>query len=128
MTGPQPRSEEHTSELQSQSNLVCRLLLEKKKKIHCHCADERRKCMNDRAHICVAGHQPGSEHTLCHLVEVTGLTPTSTFLFFFFIDTATTEIYTLSLHDALPISAFTTAIAPLHGNRSVRVNIVRVDA
>src|SRR5205085_10745305 len=29
-----PRSEEHTSELQSQSNLVCRLLLEKKKKKH----------------------------------------------------------------------------------------------
>src|SRR2546430_7240716 len=29
-----PRSEEHTSELQSQSNLVCRLLLEKKKKQH----------------------------------------------------------------------------------------------
>src|SRR5688572_8090971 len=28
----EPRSEEHTSELQSQSNLVCRLLLEKKKK------------------------------------------------------------------------------------------------
>src|SRR5688572_31617582 len=30
-----PRSEEHTSELQSQSNLVCRLLLEKKK-THLH--------------------------------------------------------------------------------------------
>src|SRR5688572_32564643 len=35
------RSEEHTSELQSQSNLVCRLLLEKKKNkkthhLHCH--------------------------------------------------------------------------------------------
>src|SRR2546427_4874430 len=29
---PVARSEEHTSELQSQSNLVCRLLLEKKKK------------------------------------------------------------------------------------------------
>src|SRR2546427_8472554 len=29
---PHSRSEEHTSELQSQSNLVCRLLLEKKKK------------------------------------------------------------------------------------------------
>src|SRR2546430_7707140 len=29
---PLGRSEEHTSELQSQSNLVCRLLLEKKKK------------------------------------------------------------------------------------------------
>src|SRR2546427_7162388 len=28
--GSSPRSEEHTSELQSQSNLVCRLLLEKK--------------------------------------------------------------------------------------------------
>ena len=46
------RSEEHTSELQSPCNLVCRLLLEKN---------------------------------------------------FFFNDTATTEIYTLSLHDALPI-------------------------
>src|SRR5688572_32443099 len=30
------RSEEHTSELQSQSNLVCRLLLEKKKKYKIH--------------------------------------------------------------------------------------------
>src|SRR2546430_11899830 len=30
------RSEEHTSELQSQSNLVCRLLLEKKKKHNTH--------------------------------------------------------------------------------------------
>src|SRR3989454_8764732 len=30
----QPRSEEHTSELQSPCNLVCRLLLEKKKKSH----------------------------------------------------------------------------------------------
>src|SRR2546430_8232647 len=31
MPNPDARSEEHTSELQSQSNLVCRLLLEKKK-------------------------------------------------------------------------------------------------
>jgi len=30
--------------------------------------------------------------------------------FFFFNDTATTEIYTLSLHDALPISKVATAI------------------
>src|SRR5260370_21657810 len=30
--------------------------------------------------------------------------PSSRYLFFFFNDTATTEIYTLSLHDALPIS------------------------
>src|SRR2546430_6020875 len=35
---PDQRSEEHTSELQSQSNLVCRLLLEKKKtrSVICH--------------------------------------------------------------------------------------------
>src|SRR2546430_3972202 len=32
LAGAAERSEEHTSELQSQSNLVCRLLLEKKKK------------------------------------------------------------------------------------------------
>src|SRR5256885_3213283 len=31
-----PRSEEHTSELQSPCNLVCRLLLEKKKNGECH--------------------------------------------------------------------------------------------
>src|SRR5258706_3489016 len=32
-----PRSEEHTSELQSLTNLVCRLLLEKKKNTECGC-------------------------------------------------------------------------------------------
>src|SRR2546427_6241261 len=41
------RSEEHTSELQSQSNLVCRLLLEKKKKnkkvYSCHLAETNLK-------------------------------------------------------------------------------------
>src|SRR5436305_10109381 len=31
---PVPRSEEHTSELQSRPHLVCRLLLEKKKKVN----------------------------------------------------------------------------------------------
>src|SRR5256885_10531182 len=34
-------------------------------------------------------------------------------LFFFFNDTATTEIYTLSLHDALPICAAARAISPI---------------
>src|SRR5947207_9215596 len=34
---PAARSEEHTSELQSHSDLVCRLLLEKKKKKHITC-------------------------------------------------------------------------------------------
>src|SRR3712207_7631941 len=33
-TSSRPRSEEHTSELQSRQYLVCRLLLEKKKKSH----------------------------------------------------------------------------------------------
>src|SRR2546421_12439286 len=36
----------------------------------------------------------------------------SIFLFFFFNDTATTEIYTLSLHDALPISPETEPARP----------------
>src|SRR5256886_10199360 len=36
ITREELRSEEHTSELQSQSNLVCRLLLEKKKRIQHH--------------------------------------------------------------------------------------------
>src|SRR5580692_12693564 len=37
------RSEEHTSELQSQSNLVCRLLLEKKKKQQKQIHDKKNK-------------------------------------------------------------------------------------
>src|SRR5215204_3554612 len=37
---PVPRSEEHTSELQSHSDLVCRLLLEKKKDLDCGFLDE----------------------------------------------------------------------------------------
>src|SRR5256886_5950351 len=43
------RSEEHTSELQSQSNLVCRLLLEKKKK------QDRRDLSHD-----IGLHSPGA--------------------------------------------------------------------
>src|SRR5437773_7655988 len=37
----------------------------------------------------------------------------SFFFFFFFNDTATTEIYTLSLHDALPIFYFTPLVGVL---------------
>src|SRR5256886_61097 len=40
------RSEEHTSELQSQSNLVCRLLLEKKKKKR-----KKKRCVLSQPHI-----------------------------------------------------------------------------
>src|SRR2546421_13115575 len=55
------------------------------------------------------------------------------FFFFFFNDTATTEIYTLSLHDALPISSdappaltqheFLTAFAAALGVRPVTIPI-----
>src|SRR5712672_3967784 len=40
---PGPRSEEHTSELQSLAYLVCRLLLEKKKKKQKQTIDEKKK-------------------------------------------------------------------------------------
>src|SRR5216683_4516568 len=40
---PDGRSEEHTSELQSRSDLVCRLLLEKKKKKDQHCFQFKKK-------------------------------------------------------------------------------------
>src|SRR2546422_11485371 len=40
-------------------------------------------------------------------------------LFFFFNDTATTEIYTLSLHDALPISLIFVGISFLSGQLGI---------
>src|SRR4029077_10295617 len=81
------RSEEHTSELQSHLNLVCRLLLEKMRvprsgsprEPACDCRFSSRKLIGNKGKI------------LCSRVLI------------FFNDTATTEIYTLSLHDALPI-------------------------
>src|SRR3989339_544326 len=89
------RSEEHTSELQSLTNLVCRLLLEKKKSNGG--GQERRRggwgglrC-NPRGSL----YRHQRERLQCP-------EQLSEFLFFF-NDTATTEIYTLSLHDALPI-------------------------
>src|SRR2546430_12506466 len=48
------RSEEHTSELQSQSNLVCRLLLEKKKK------NNRLTNMHTPHHTCSLQHDYSS--------------------------------------------------------------------
>src|ERR1022692_4046179 len=86
------RSEEHTSELQSPCNLVCRLLLEKKKK----------KLQN-------MGHDISlhliPRYRICLLRVATQVLSKALSFFFFFNDTATTEIYTLSLHDALPISS-----------------------
>src|SRR5215216_7396594 len=40
------------------------------------------------------------------------------FFFFFFNDTATTEIYTLSLHDALPISPPVSSTVSAHASRA----------
>src|ERR1022692_727946 len=103
MTKQQYRSEEHTSELQSPCNLVCRLLLEKKKKItaarpsdtstRISHAQQPTSSPRDAARECHSHPPTVSRHTL----------PLVCFFFFFFNDTATTEIYTLSLHDALPI-------------------------
>src|SRR5207249_9740435 len=43
---PTPRSEEHTSELQSRFDLVCRLLLEKKKHIDSATLNEHNDCIS----------------------------------------------------------------------------------
>src|SRR5438477_12482834 len=50
----------------------------------------------------------------CHFLFYFSFSSSSLFFFFFFNDTATTEIYTLSLHDALPILIERTApLAPV---------------
>src|ERR1039458_6737732 len=95
------RSEEHTSELQSLRHLVCRLLLEKKQEGG---RDLWAQCwsilMGRGGGACGRGHwaQVGNMRMGCGCVKVV-----QGICFFFFNDTATTEIYTLSLHDALPI-------------------------
>src|ERR1022692_637688 len=96
------RSEEHTSELQSPCNLVCRLLLEKKKKIF----NRLQGALGTNQALDIDPAQGGRfnpmpvflrPHVAGHMGGAFGV------FFFFFNDTATTEIYTLSLHDALPI-------------------------
>src|SRR2546430_12764927 len=53
------RSEEHTSELQSQSNLVCRLLLEKKNTISTTNSDSAVRVRNDkRSQLAFPVHEP----------------------------------------------------------------------
>src|SRR6266487_2962469 len=97
------RSEEHTSELQSPVHLVCRLLLEKKNIDHgntcgkskgnsCACECEKDTCLRIPSH-----------YFYLHIHYSRGRVRMDLCIFFFFNDTATTEIYTLSLHDALPI-------------------------
>src|SRR2546430_8749831 len=51
------------------------------------------------------------------------------FQFFFFNDTATTEIYTLSLHDALPISAsvvYTFGVTRMQLNSLCTIGVTRI--
>src|SRR5256885_1347040 len=80
------RSEEHTSELQSPCNVVCRLLLVQQTPPD---GSDWLKWLPDE------DKREACTHRLANLVPLDR---------FFFNDTATTEIYTLSLHDALPIS------------------------
>src|ERR1019366_9240510 len=96
------RSEEHTSELQSLTNLVCRLLLEKKKRI--------KYILIFKTHGEGAGSSVDNAHSqliplLIHpsnvVQELDGAK--QYFLYFFFNVTGTTEIYPLSLHAPLPI-------------------------
>src|SRR6266571_5056194 len=89
------RSEEHTSELQSHVNLVCRLLLEKKKIINNGGFNEQEVFIATFISLTVV--------ILCALLIALNVVPHRSIVDFFFNDTATTEIYTLSLHDALPI-------------------------
>src|SRR5579863_6108148 len=91
------RSEEHTSELQSPVHLVCRLLLENKNP---HIGDRTAADTNADTMAKV-----GENMTLRRAdVFLVGKCAFASYVhFFFFNDTATTEIYTLSLHDALPI-------------------------
>src|SRR5215204_4622119 len=97
------RSEEHTSELQSHSDLVCRLLLEKKKNIKHRYCDETSKKKADILKSDIAQIDAVAALVVhCRRVQIEADRLSSVFVFFF-NDTATTEIYTLSLHDALPI-------------------------
>src|SRR2546430_7503560 len=57
------RSEEHTSELQSQSNLVCRLLLEKKKKKQKNILIQQIKKRLRISITCMLMTQTGQSHT-----------------------------------------------------------------
>src|ERR1039457_3193585 len=98
---PVSRSEEHTSELQSPCNLVCRLLLEKK--TTSLMAQPRPLLARRKTRTNRRGTEAGAVCT-CVAGAAMGISfASSSVLFFFFNDTVTTEIYTLSLHDALPI-------------------------
>src|SRR6266581_3330726 len=93
------RSEEHTSELQSPVHLVCRLLLEKKTRN----AARKAVTSNPDKTSDIEINPFISDRHCSSIGGIVNATTGTASAFFFFNDTATTEIYTLSLHDALPI-------------------------
>src|SRR5260370_8383067 len=61
------RSEEHTSELQSHLNVVCRLLLEKKKDERAWCSSWNSMCVNDaRCNDTIYHNNVRIQHLACH--------------------------------------------------------------
>src|SRR3954467_3970220 len=147
------RSEEHTSELQSHDNLVCRLLLEKKELL------DRKSTRLNSSHTIISyavfclkkstrapGPAPARPSAPPHRTPPTRRPRASPalrrrgarvgrvrgldrhgFRCFFFNDTATTEIYTLSLHDALPINdTATTEIYTLSLHDALPISVVAV--
>src|SRR6266571_1437743 len=111
-SGP-ARSEEHTSELQSHVNLVCRLLLEKKKARNYHYLKVRDRATFELALVSAAL----ALETIGGIVQDIRFSACGVGAFFF-NDTATTEIYTLSLHGALPISFRRSGRPPSASRRS----------
>src|SRR5581483_3154652 len=91
-------SEEHTSELQSRQYLVCRLLLEKKNQAPRPPAPPESTCPGSSCDL-LRRRRRGV--AIAHARRRSA--SSRLFASFFFNDTPTTEIYTLSLHDALPI-------------------------
>src|SRR5690242_12114141 len=96
------RSEEHTSELQSHVNLVCRLLLEKKKGTPT-CSISTFEPDFEPISLIMAAVGPTKTRPASAQACANSALSDRNPLPFFFAATATTEIYTLSLHDALPI-------------------------
>src|SRR3970040_396017 len=104
------RSEEHTSELQSRRDLVCRLLLEKKKSNE-QFEPRRPQRAVPGPHAVYRRHAAVLAHPWHVVIQPLIIIPSFFgIVVFFFKDTAPTEIYPLSLHDALPISVDTTEV------------------
>src|ERR1041385_6378089 len=91
---PRMRSEEHTSELQSRLHLVCRLLLEKKTVA----PRMQQQVQRDREQEAICRGERVADAITDYYRDKSATTVN-----FCVNDTATTEIYPLSLHDALPI-------------------------